>query len=346
VDSVRDRPRWPGGTVLRFEHVSRVLADNPWQDPVERELCVYLPAAYREDGDPCAALWDFAAFTNTGPGHLNWRHHGENLVQRLDRLIGSGAMPPVVVAMPDCYTSLGGNQYINSAAVGRYADYLTLELIPLLSARINVVQHRDGRGVFGVSSGGYGGLVHAMQYPEHWGAVAAHAPDCGFELVYRPGFPAACQALADHGGDPLAFLHAFWTKRRPDRADYAALLAVAMAASYDPDPAQPGRIRLPFDLHTCAIDPERWSRWLKHDPLVQVERHVKALKSLRCLYLDVGRSDEYNIQFGLRSLAAQLENLGVPHHFEEFEGTHRGLDWRLDVSLPMIAGVLAGTAGP
>jgi len=27
---------------------------------------------------------------------------------------------------PDCFTALGGNQYINSSAVGRYADYLAL----------------------------------------------------------------------------------------------------------------------------------------------------------------------------------------------------------------------------
>ena len=32
-----------------------------------------------------------------------------------------GALPPVVVPMPDCFTSLGGNQYINSSAVGAYA---------------------------------------------------------------------------------------------------------------------------------------------------------------------------------------------------------------------------------
>ena len=42
---------------------------------------------------------------------------GENMPERLDRLIASGAMPPVVVAFPDCFTKLGGNQYINSSAI-------------------------------------------------------------------------------------------------------------------------------------------------------------------------------------------------------------------------------------
>ena len=56
-------------------------------------------------------------------------------------------MDPVVVAFPDCYTALGGNQYVNSPAVGRYADYLNQELVPLVSKELNVVDHRDGRGV-------------------------------------------------------------------------------------------------------------------------------------------------------------------------------------------------------
>src|SRR3712207_7877455 len=38
--------------------------------------------------------------------------------ERLDRLIGSGQMPPVAVAFPDCFTRLGGNQYVDSAATG------------------------------------------------------------------------------------------------------------------------------------------------------------------------------------------------------------------------------------
>ena len=107
--SVRPSNEWPRGTVVRLTHRSKVLADNPWGDPAEREVAVYLPDGYSESGPPWVSLWDLAAFTNAGPGHLNWRNQGENLPARLDRLIGTGAMAPVVVVIPDCYTSLGGN---------------------------------------------------------------------------------------------------------------------------------------------------------------------------------------------------------------------------------------------
>ena len=117
-------------------------------------------------------------------------------------------------------------------------------------------------------------------------------------------------------------------------------MTVAMAASYDPDINQPDKIRLPFDLHTCVLDSERWQCWLKHDPLTLVDKHADALDSLYAIYLDVGSRDQYNIQYGTRNLSSKLEKLGVSHHFEEFEGNHSGMDWRLDISLAHIAHAL------
>jgi enterochelin esterase-like enzyme len=337
---VRPPTDWPRGTVARLVHRSEVLADNPWGDPAEREIAVYLPPGYSEAGPPSVALWDLAAFTNAGPGHLNWRNHGDNLPSRLDRLIGTGAMPPAVAVIPDCYTSLGGNQYVNSPGVGRYADYLVQELVPFVEAHFNLLRSRDGRALFGKSSGGYGALYHAMHYPETWGAAASHAGDVGFDQLFRGEFPTVCGMLAAHGGDPQAFLEAFWRRNRPAGQDYTTLMILAMAASYDPDPAEPGRIRLPFDLRTCELDPERWRRWLAYDPLSMLEHGVGALRSLHALYIDVGRFDQYHIQYGTRRLVDALAQRNVPHHYEEFDGTHSAIDWRLDYSLPYLAAAL------
>jgi enterochelin esterase-like enzyme len=337
---VRPPSEWPQGEIVCFKHSSSVLQDNIWKDPAERDFNVYLPAGYSESGEALVALWDFAAFTNSGPGHLNWRTQGENLPQRLDRLIGSGEMPPVVVPMPDCYSSLGGNQYVNSPSVGRYADYVVEELVPFLSSRVNVIGDRSGRGVFGKSSGGYGALVHAMYYPETWGGLASHAGDIGFEWVYRPEFPRAAAMLSKLGGDPYRFLRNFWLKKSPGSADYSTLMTLAMAASYDPGEGPEQAFQLPFDLHTCELDPRRWGQWLSHDPLNLVESYAQQLASLKMLYIDVGSRDQYNIQYGTRAFIRRLEKLGIKHHFEEFDGTHSGMDWRLDISLPKLAKAL------
>jgi enterochelin esterase-like enzyme len=338
--AVRPVSDWPKGKVICLQHHSKVLEGNIWSDPANRDFYVYLPPGYDESGHAYAALWDFAAFTNSGPGHLNWRNQGENLPQRLDRLIGSGEMPAVVVPMPDCYSSLGGNQYLNSSAVGLYADYVVEELVPFLSQQLNVIDDSSSRGVFGKSSGGYGALVHAMYYPEIWGGLASHAGDIGFEWVYRPEFPRAAAELSKLGGDPYRFLKNFWRKKSPGSPDYSTLMTLAMAASYDPGETPDTAIQLPFDLHTCEIDEARWNQWLSHDPLNLLETHITQLKSLKLLYIDVGSRDQYNIQFGTRAFVLRLEKLGVGHHFEEFDGTHSGMDWRLDISLPMLAKTL------
>ncbi|MFT5140323.1 MAG: enterochelin esterase-like enzyme [Lysobacterales bacterium] len=337
---VRQEATWPEGELVHIMHHSQVLEGNPWGDPCLRRISVYLPHGYDKNGVPYVSLWDLAAFTNSGPGHLNWRHQGENLPQRLDRLIFEGKLPPVIVIFPDCYTSLGGNQYVNSVSVGPYADYLNNELLPLVSRKFNVVDDASGRGAFGKSSGGYGAMSLAMRYPKLWGAVASHAGDVGFDLVYRPEFPLAAAMLNECKGNVVRFLEQFWRNKNPGKAHYSTLMTIAMAASYDADESDPENIRLPFDLKTCALDEERWANWQAHDPLNMVDQHVVALRNLKILYLDVGSRDQYNIQFGTRKLSNKLEKLGVRHHFEEFDGTHSGMDWRLDISLPLIANAL------
>lgn len=344
MPQMRGQADWPAGRVVQLQHQSEVLLDNPWGDPVERLVAVYLPPAYDEQSEPLISLWDLAAFTNSGPGHLAWRNHGENLPQRLDRLIGQGLMPPVAVVMPDCYTSLGGNQYVNSVSVGRYADYLVQELVPFVSTQLNVVNQASGRGIFGKSSGGYGALFHAMHHPSTWGAAASHAPDAGFDLVFRPAFPETCLALAKHGGDPQKFIKAFWKSKAPSGRDFTTLMVLAMAASYDPNPEHPEQIRLPFDLHTCELDERRWRNWLACDLINLVPSCIDSLRSLRGLYLDVGSFDQYNIQFGTRQLVSALKALKVNFHFEEFNGNHSGMDWRLDHSLPFLAKALKSAA--
>jgi hypothetical protein len=62
-------------------------------------------------------------------------------------------MPPVVVAFPNCFTRLGGNQYINSASIGAWEDFLLHEMLPAIEQRFGC-GGTGRRGVFGKSSGG------------------------------------------------------------------------------------------------------------------------------------------------------------------------------------------------
>ena len=100
------------------------------------------------------------------------------------------------------------------------------------------------------------------------------------------------------------------------------------AAAYSPDPANPGKALLPFDIATGRLIDDVWAQWLEHDPVRMAPAHADALRSMRRIYLDAGRADEYYLDLGAQAFAAELEALGVDHSLELFDGKHGGLTYR------------------
>lgn len=355
------RPRWPHGTVVILEHVSKVLKDNPLGDPHVRRLGVWLPPQYDlGPGKRFPVLFDLAGFTGSGLGHIGWKNFSENIPERIARLVHEKKMSPAIVVFPDCFTALGGNQYINSSAVGRYADYLTRELVPFVDREFRTLASREHRGCFGKSSGGYGAIIHGMKYAHVWGAIANHSGDAYFELVYGHDWPNTITELAKYRDKPQVdgrydatkmsrlsgrglddgrvrrFLEMAWRKHRLSMAEGHALMNLCMAATYDPDPRAPNGFRLPYDLETGELLPQRWKRWREHDPINLVARHAKELKSLRGIFIDCGWRDQYHIHYGTRLLSKRLQAAGIEHRYEEFDDTHTDVDYRMDVSLPFL----------
>ena len=329
--------RLPAGTVHSLVIDSEVLKGNLLGDPTSRRIDIYVPHGH--DGQGLPLLVDIVGFTAGGPAHTNWKNFGENVPERLDRLIASGAMPPVVVAFPDCFTRLGGNQYINSSAMGRWADFLLQEAVPFIERGFGC-GGTGRRGLFGKSSGGYGAIVHAMLYPDFWSAAACHSGDMGFEHVYLPEFPAVLRALAPFKGDIRAWLDAFAAKKKASDADVHILMMLAMCATYDPDPTAFLGIRLPVDPDTCEVIPARWENFMAWDPVVMVDRLGPGLRSLKALYIDCGDIDQYNLVYGARRLHRALARQEILHTYEEFPDTHSSVDYRMDISLPFLARAL------
>lgn len=338
---MRRDPSAPAGTVHRLTLDSTLLKDNLFGDPHRRPIDVYVPNGV--DGRGLPLLVDLVGFTGSGLAHSNWRNFGENLPERLDRLIASGDMPPAVVAMPDCFTRLGGNQYINSAAMGPWADFLIKEAVPFVEKKF-ACGGKSRRGVFGKSSGGYGAITHALLYPEFWAAAACHSGDMAFELCYLKDMPNLLRALAKTDGDIKVWLDRFLDQQKHKGEDIHILMDLAMCATYDPDPDVPYGVRLPVDPHTCELIPERWGNWQAWDPVTLVETRGEGLKRLKALYIDCGDKDQYDLVYGARRFVRTLSRLGVPHTYEEFPDDHSSVDYRMDVSLPILAKALSGNA--
>jgi enterochelin esterase-like enzyme len=363
----RKRALRDAGTVVVLEHRSSILADNPLGDPHLRKLAVWLPPAYdRRTGGPgerFPVLYDLVGFTGSGIAHLNWKPFSDNVAERAARLVREGRMGPAIIVFPDCFTSLGGNQYVNSSAIGRYADYLLQEIIPYVDREFRTLASREHRGCFGKSSGGYGAIIHGMKYASHWGAIANHSGDAYFDFIYRADWPNTLNELAKHrrparkagavkpqrndaterglaagldDGRARRFLEAFWKKAKVSGAEVHAIMNLCMAATYDPDPKAPLGFRFPFHLETGELIEERWQRWLEHDPVRLVGQYARNLRRLKGIYVDCGWRDQYHIHYGTRQLSRRLAAAGIAHRYEEFDDDHSDIDYRMNESLPFL----------
>jgi S-formylglutathione hydrolase FrmB len=360
------RPKWESGTVVVVEHDSRVLRGNPLGDPGTRQVGVWLPPGYdeargRNRGRRYPVIMDMVGFMGSGLSHLGWKAFAESVPERAARLVHERRMAPAIIVFPDCFTALGGNQYVNSSAVGNYADYLTKEIIPFVDREFRTLAAREHRACFGKSSGGYGAIIHGMKYASTWGAIADHSGDAYFDFVYWHDWPNTLNELAkyrprrlsttrydvrkaekgaDRGRDDgrvRRFLDTVWGKTKLTLAEGHAIMNLCMAATYDPDPRAPNGFRLPFNLETGEVIPERWREWRKHDPVNLVEKHKENLKSLRGIYIDCGSRDQYHIHYGARILSKRLAQARIAHTYEEFDDTHSDIDYRYDVSLPFLS---------
>lgn len=318
---------------------SDVLRGNPLGDPHVRQVPIYLPPGYADSRERYATAYMLAGYTGKGQMMLNASAWDENLPERLDRLIASGAMRPMIVVMPDCMTRYGGSQYINSAATGRYEDHLTQELIPFIDARYRTLADREHRAVLGKSSGGYGAMLTGMRHSDLFAYVADHSGDKYFELCYKPDFPKCLNGLAKYGG-ARKFLAGFPHPRPRPRHWMDVIAILAMAACYSPNPDSPLSFDLPFDEYTGELNEQVWARWLEHDPVYLLTAHAEALRSLRLLYLDCGSSDEYNLHYGARLFVERLKPLGIEHIYEEFDDGHMNIQYRYDVSFARISAAM------
>jgi hypothetical protein len=361
------RAKWAPGKVVEIDFDSKVLRKNYLGDPHKRKLHVWLPAEY--DTQPkrrFPVIFDLVGYSGSGMSHTNWKNFGENVPERAARLIASKRMAPAILVFPDCFTAYGGNQYINSSAIGRYADYLVDELVPFIDKKFRTLAKREHRGCFGKSSGGYGAITHAMKYADTWSAIACHSGDAYFDFVYRNDLAKTLDHLARYSepkrsagmidvralekkvrqgiddGRIKRFLEAFFASRKVSSDEGHVIMMLCMAASYDPDPKSPNGFRMPVNLETGELIQKRWDAWLIHDPIIAIDHHVKELRSMRGIWIDCGWSDQYSIHYGARILSKRLAEHRIEHVYEEFDDNHSDIDYRLDVSLPFLVDALAG----
>jgi hypothetical protein len=315
---------------------SEALRANPLGDPHVRPLWVWTPPGYDADGDRrYPSVYVIQGYT----GQLDmWRNRAA-FRPTYPELVDALA-PECLVVFVDTWTSVGGSQFVDSPATGRYHTYLCDEVVRWVDARYRTLGAAEHRGIQGKSSGGYGALLTAMLRPDLFGAVASHAGGGLFEVSIRPFFREAARTLRDlYDGSVERWLADFRSRpafSRPN--DLHLLLQYGFSAAYSRD----GSIRLPYDLETAAVIPELWEGWLAWDWPALVPARADALRSLRAVWIDAGTRDEWFLDLTAAWLRRELGRLGVRDlHVELFDGTHAEIEYRYPLALAYLAERLA-----
>jgi S-formylglutathione hydrolase FrmB len=330
------------GRVDELEIDSEVLRGNVLGDPHVRPLWVYIPPGYDDDPDRrYPSVYVIQGFTGQIDMWNNRQPFRPTFTELIDAMFEREEAPPVLVVFVDCWTSLGGSQFLNSPGTGRYLDYLCDEVVPFVDARYRTDARRERRGIQGKSSGGYGAMVVPMLRPERFGALASHAGDALFEASYQRDFPEISRLLREHYDGSY---EAFWTDFRSRVADtkpwdFPLVEMYAYAACYSAD--EDGTVRMPFEVETGRLIDEVWQRWLEVDPVRMVPKHAETLRSMRAIWLDAGTKDEWYLDNGAIAVSRELDAIDVPHTLELFEAGHMGINYRYPLSLAFLARALS-----
>jgi S-formylglutathione hydrolase FrmB len=323
---------------------SDALRGNPLGDPHERPVFVWTPPAY-DDGPErrWPALYVLQGMFGQARGWFNVSPFARNVPEEIDDL-----SPPAIVVLVDGFTSVGGAQWLDSPATGRYGTYLCEEVVPFVDGRFRTAPAREHRGLLGKSSGGFGAMTWGMRRPDLFGGFATHAGDGLFDVTIAAEFAKVAQELRNrYDGSYERFWDDFRSGRRVFESGVDPMLANTWAEACAYSANDDGSVDLPFRVGTGEIVPGVWERWLAHDPVRLAARRADALREARAIWIDAGRNDEYRLDLAAVAFREAVRAAGVPDdrvHFELHEGTHRGTNWRHGLSVPWLAERLATEA--
>jgi S-formylglutathione hydrolase FrmB len=114
---------------------------------------------------------------------------------------------PLIVVMPDIGLKVDGGGYCTNwvNGVNRWETFHIEELIPWIDANLRTITSRAGRGVAGLSQGGFCSLSYAARHPDLFSTALAYSgvPDIAYNASDTAGFtPIAYATETGLDGEP------------------------------------------------------------------------------------------------------------------------------------------------
>ena len=232
---------------------------------------------------------------------LDGTYQGLNLKVALDQRADRAEY---LVVMPFADNHFGGSFYVNSAAFGRWEDFVSTELVRFVDAHFRTKPARADRVLAGQSMGGFGALYLGGRHPDVFGHVYAMSPCC-------TGFVGDIAADGERWrAEPRG-----WS-----RAIAMALAPAATSTVIDSMPPLPFARQVDGGIQENVAVAKHWRSFL---PLDRLKRDPSGYRRLCSIGLEAGRQDAItNVPAGAAAFSRELTRVGIANSYDEFNGGH------------------------
>jgi len=328
------------------------LIGNPWAN---RNVFVYLPPGYDTASAATAeypVLYFLHGFLDTtlgssGPG-LPYPY---GLAETADRLIATGQIKPMIIAMANCNSYLGngalpaGSFYADSPTPlnyhipvldkslnGKFESFYVLMFMNWVETSFRIKSGRGNHAIAGHSMGGYGAFRIALHNNSLFGIVGSLSGPLSFEdwdvgsLIEH--------IFAANGIGPAGFTDSvkfnLWKS-----SDETTRMFLSMAAAFTPhniantdstsyfkvtSQGTPYGVDLPFGPDTNIIA-SVWNTWVDSNDVKAIyDRDPSKIDSMH-IYIDCGDADEFGFDLQSDAFYQGLANpYDMDRSFDEYSG--------------------------
>lgn len=290
-------------------HKGRVVTDSLWSYALgtHKKALVYLPPSY----EGSRTRYPVAYYLHGLSGNeTNWVKAGR-IDAAMDSLV-AGGMREMIIVMPDgddawwmtfnslpdvpaCRRALpayAGDADSFCVPWPHYDDYIAYDLVRFVDGKYRTRADRAHRALAGLSMGGFGAIMLALQYPQLFSSAASHS-GVVWPLEWAPDGVFS---------RPAGSVDSTWRRVR------AGGVGTSMLAAFGRDTAA----------------------WYARDPAHLLDRASARGAELPALKADCGTGDPFLA--GNRTFREQLKARGVMLDYAEFPGGHDWTYWREHVA--------------
>jgi len=291
---------------------SESLLNDGGENP-NRELTIYLPPNYDVEDRNYPVIYYLPGIGMPN----NWLM--DRLKPLLDNAITTDAIRPIILVISDHFTLYQGSYFSNSSLIGDWITFTNKDVVKYMDTHYRTIPKRESRALTGWSSGGFGALKIGMQSSDVFSHVYSLSP--GLLILsdeFAPNSPSykELEEIKDY------------TRLQKEWVGIPNVL-VAAGRAFAPNPKNPpyfADLPVKFEDNKKKIDDTALRRWNEQLPFNMVDDYIKQLRSLNSLKLEWGRNDDFkNVVSSCKAFSKKLENLGIEHIAEEYNGTHFNL---------------------